>query len=56
MSKHLQMLHSLHFVRRRKDGLFVHYGIADKGIFQLCDAMCGRLEAKMKSRNNLLAG
>ena len=54
VSKHLQLLHSMHFVRRRKDGLFVYYAIADKGIFQLCDIMCGRLEAEMKARRKLL--
>ena len=55
VSKHLQLLHSMHFVRRRKDGLFVYYAIADKGIFQLCDIMCERLEAEMKARRKLLA-
>ncbi len=55
VSKHLQLLHAMHFVRRRKDGLFVYYAIADKGIFQLCDIMCGRLDAEMKARRKLLA-
>lgn len=55
VSKHLQLLHSMQFVRRRKDGLFVYYTIADKGILQLCDIMCGRLEAEMKARRKLLA-
>jgi DNA-binding transcriptional ArsR family regulator len=55
-SKHLQLLHSLGFVSRRKEGLFVYYALADKGIFQLCDTMCGRLEREMKRRRRLLAG
>jgi len=55
VSKHLQVLHSLGFVRRRKDGLFVYYKLADKSVFQLCDVMCGRLEAEMKARRKLLA-
>ena len=55
VSKHLQQLHSLGFVRRRKHGLFVHYAIADKSVFQLCDLMCGRLDAEMKTRTRLLA-
>ena len=55
VSKHLQQLHSLGFVRRRKDGLFVYYAIADKSVFELCDLMCGRLEAEMKARRKLLA-
>lgn len=56
VSKHLQLLHDLGFVRRRKDGLFAYYNLADKGVFRLCDVMCGRLEAEMKSRSRLLAG
>lgn len=56
VSKHLQLLHAMGFVRRRKDGLFVYYELVDKGIFQLCDAMCGRLEQEMKRDRKLLAG
>jgi len=56
VSKHLQMLHALHFVSRRKDGLFVYYALADKTVFQLCDIMCGRLEVEAKARRKLLAG
>ena len=55
VSKHLQLLHAMGFVRRRKDGLFVYYALADRGIFQLCDTMCGRLEQEMKRRRKLLA-
>jgi ArsR family transcriptional regulator len=43
VSKHLQVLHTLGFVKRRKQGLFVYYALADRDIFQLCDIMCGRL-------------
>jgi ArsR family transcriptional regulator len=56
VSKHLQLLHTLGFVTRRKDGLFVYYALADRSVFQLCDIMCGRLEAEMKARRKLLAG
>lgn len=55
VSKHLQLLHTLGFVTRRKDGLFVYYVLADKGVFQLCDLMCGRLKTEMKSRSRLVA-
>src|SRR5215510_10117182 len=43
LSKHLQLLHTLGFVNRRKDGLFVYYSLIDDDVFQLCDIMCGRL-------------
>lgn len=56
VSKHLQMLHALGFVSRRKDGLFVYYAIADQSVFRLCDIMCGRLESEMKAYRKLLAG
>lgn len=55
VSKHLQLLFSLGFVSRRKEGLFVYYSLADKSVFQLCDTMCGRLRAEMKSRGKLLS-
>ena len=54
VSKHLQQLHGFGFVRRRKEGLFVYYAIADMSVFRLCDVMCGRLEAETKARHRLL--
>lgn len=56
VSKHLQMLYSLGFVIRRKEGLFTHYALADQGVFRLCDLMCGRLESEIKAHRRLLAG
>jgi ArsR family transcriptional regulator len=55
VSKHLQLLHAQGFLKRRKRGLFVYYALADKRVFQLCDIMCGRLQAETKSRRKLLA-
>lgn len=43
LSKHLQLLHAVDFVKRRKDGLFVYYCLADDDLFLLCDIMCGRI-------------
>jgi DNA-binding transcriptional ArsR family regulator len=48
LSKHLQMLHALGFVHRRKQGLFVYYSLADQDIFKLCDIMCGRVPANRR--------
>jgi len=53
VSKHLHILHAIGFVRRRKDGLFVRYRLADKGVMQMCDVMCGRLEQELKQRERL---
>lgn len=55
VSKHLQVLHAHGFVSRRKDGLYVRYALADRRVFQLCDLMCGRIEAEAKARDKLLA-
>lgn len=55
VSKHLQLLHTFGFVNRRKDGLYVRYALADRSVFQLCDLMCGRIEADTKARRKLLA-
>lgn len=50
LSKHLQLLHTLDFVVRRKDGLFVYYGLKDADVFRLCDIMCGRLGVRSAAR------
>jgi len=55
VSKHLQLLHANRFVERRKEGLFVYYSLADESVFTLCEMMCGRLEAEMKTRRKLFA-
>ncbi|MCU0635224.1 MAG: metalloregulator ArsR/SmtB family transcription factor [Gemmatimonadaceae bacterium] len=54
-SKHLQLLHSLGFIARRKDGLFVHYELADQSVFELCDIVCGRLDEQLKEQQRRLA-
>ncbi|HET9013310.1 MAG TPA: metalloregulator ArsR/SmtB family transcription factor [Gemmatimonadaceae bacterium] len=55
VSKHLQLLYGLGFVTRRKEGLYVYYSLSDDRVFELCDIMCGRLEADLKTRRKLLA-
>ena len=55
VSKHLQLLHGAGFVTRRKDGLYVYYGLAGEDVFRLCDIMCGRLAAEAESRRRVLA-
>ena len=55
VSKHLQLLYSLGFVSRRKEGLYAYYALANKDVFRLCDIMCGRLDAEMTARKRLFA-
>lgn len=54
VSKHLAILHSLGFVKRRKEGLFVYYALADREIFRLCDIMCGRIESETHARRRVI--
>ena len=55
VSKHLRTLHDFGFVKRRKEGLFVYYSLADRKVLQLCEIMCDRLEAEVKTRRKVLA-
>jgi DNA-binding transcriptional ArsR family regulator len=54
VSKHLQQLSAAGFLARRKEGTFVYYALADDEVFQLCDAMCGRIEAEQRERRAAL--
>lgn len=53
VSKHLRLLHALRFVERRKEGLYVHYRLADEDVFRLCDLMCGRIAREADERSRL---
>ena len=55
VSKHLQVLHGLGFVKRRKKGLFVFYALSDHSVLMLCDLMCGRIEAQFEAQKRLLS-
>lgn len=55
VSKHLQLLLSHGFVVRRKDGLFAHYGLADRNVLKLCDIMCARLDAETHARRRIVS-
>lgn len=55
VSKHLQVLHAAGFVTRRKDGLYVYYGLAGDDVFRLCDIMCGRIQMETERRRKAFA-
>ena len=55
VSKHLQVLHGLGFVKRRKEGLFVYYALADCTVLKLCDLMCARIEEQLEAQKRLLS-
>ena len=54
VSKHLQLLHGLGFVERRKEGLYVYYSLGGEDIFRMCDLMCGRIEDETTRRQQAL--
>ena len=45
LSRHLRVLSAAGMVRRRKDGLFAYYALADVDVLKLCELMCGRVTA-----------
>jgi DNA-binding transcriptional ArsR family regulator len=47
VSKHLATLYSEGFVSRRKQGTSSIYAIADEAVFDLCEQVCGGIEAQL---------
>ncbi|MEP6590718.1 MAG: metalloregulator ArsR/SmtB family transcription factor [Gemmatimonadota bacterium] len=43
VSRHLAILHGAGLVTRRRSGVYVHYMVADAGVWELCDLVCHRL-------------
>lgn len=54
VSRHLALLHGAGLVGRRREGTTVYYTLADPSIFQLCDLVCGRLEATLERKRKAL--
>ena len=54
VSKHLQILLAGGLVARRKEGTTVLYHLADPSVFQLCDIVCGRVEAQAEAKHKAL--
>lgn len=43
VSRHLAILNTAGLVSRRREGIYVYYGVADDEVWELCDLVCGRL-------------
>ncbi|HEY7961663.1 MAG TPA: metalloregulator ArsR/SmtB family transcription factor [Solirubrobacteraceae bacterium] len=56
VSKHLGVLLRGGLVSRRKEGNFSLYEIADEGVFELCEQVCGGLRRQLDELDSLLPG
>jgi DNA-binding transcriptional ArsR family regulator len=54
VSKHMGILHSAGMVSRTKDGNHVRYAIADDGVFELCEQVCGGVRRQLGELDALL--
>lgn len=55
VSRHLQHLVDAGILARRKEGLSVIYTIADKGIFKLCDQVCGGIARRLEEQSKVFS-
>lgn len=56
VSKHLSVLHGAGILARRKDGNRVLYSIADPGVFELCEHVCGGVQRQLDELSRLIEG
>ncbi len=56
VSKHLGVLLRSGMVSRRKEGNFSLYAIADDGVFELCELVCGGIRRQLDELDSLLQG
>jgi DNA-binding transcriptional ArsR family regulator len=54
VSKHLGVLLRSGLVSRRKEGNFSLYAIADEGVFELCEQVCGGLRRQLDELDSVL--
>ncbi len=55
-SKHLGVLLQAGIVARRKDGNSSNYSIADRGVYELCEQVCGGLQLQLAELTALVGG
>ena len=54
VSKHLGILHGAGIVARRKEGTAVLYSVADEGVYELCEQVCGGLRNQLDELSALI--
>ncbi|MFA9271133.1 metalloregulator ArsR/SmtB family transcription factor [Svornostia abyssi] len=55
-SKHLGVLLQAGIVSRRKEGTSAWYSVADQGVYELCEQVCGGLQAQLAELTALVDG
>jgi len=55
-SKHLGMLLQAGILTRRKDGNNSIYSIADRGVYELCEQVCGGLQIQLAELTAMVQG
>lgn len=55
VSKHLLTLHGAGILARRREGNSVIYSLADTGMVEMCDQVCGSMEQQLASVAETLA-
>lgn len=53
ISKHLSLLSQYDLVKRESRGNCVFYSIADTGIYELCELVCGQIAKRMLAENEI---
>jgi DNA-binding transcriptional ArsR family regulator len=56
VSKHLGVLLRSGMVSRRKEGNFSLYAVAEEGVFDLCEQICGGIRRQLNELDALLPG
>jgi DNA-binding transcriptional ArsR family regulator len=54
VSKHLGTLLGEGIVSRRKVGNYSYYSIADDGVFEMCEQVCGSLEKQLEALRSVV--
>jgi DNA-binding transcriptional ArsR family regulator len=55
VSKHLAILHGAGMVTRTKDGNHARYSVADEGVVELCEQVCGGVRRQLDELDAVLA-
>jgi DNA-binding transcriptional ArsR family regulator len=56
VSKHLGVLHGAGIVSRRKEGTSSFYAVADQGVYDLCEQVCGGIQDRLAELNRMVEG